>query len=176
MVRTMFPKAFGIAALAAFGASGAALAHDVGARGGYQPDDWQYGCCQGLMMGPGHMMGYGHMMGPAQMPGYGQRVDPGQMPGYGHMGGGGHMMGPGYEGQRGAGPGMMQPLREDLDADDVRHMIGHRLEWMNNPNVKLGRVEEKDADTIVADIVTQDGSLVQRLRVDRHTGWMQPGQ
>jgi hypothetical protein len=30
----------------------------------------------------------------------------------------------------------------------------------------------KDDDTIVAEIVTQDGSLVQTFEVDRHTGWM----
>ncbi len=30
----------------------------------------------------------------------------------------------------------------------------------------------KDDDKIVADITTADGSLVQRLEVDRHTGQM----
>ena len=55
-------------------------------------------------------------------------------------------------------------------------MMEHRLEWMNNPNLRLGPVEETDADTILADIVTKDGSLVQRLKVDRHTGWTQPAE
>ena len=99
-----------------------------------------------------------------------------QMMGQGYMTGQGHMMGPGFNGQGNVGPGMMQPLREDLDIGDVRHMMEHRLRWMNNPNLKLGNVEEKDADTISADIVTKDGSLVQRLKVDRHTGWTQPIQ
>jgi hypothetical protein len=110
------------------------------------------------MMGPG-MMGPG-MMGPGQMTP--DRMGPGAM-GHGMMG-------------RGMGHDMMQPLRQDLSVDDVKHMMGHRLIWMGNPNIKLGSVEEKDADTIIAEIVTQDGSLVQRFNVDRHTGWMQPDQ
>jgi hypothetical protein len=100
----------------------------------------------------------------------------GQMPMMGH-GMMGHGMGSGMMGQgQGMGPGMMQPLRQDLTAADVQHMMEHRLSWQGNPNVKVGTVEEKDDDTIVAEIVTQDGSLVQRLEVDRHTGRMQPAQ
>jgi hypothetical protein len=33
-----------------------------------------------------------------------------------------------------------------------------------------GNATEKNADTITAEIVTQDGSLAQRFDVDRHTG------
>jgi hypothetical protein len=40
----------------------------------------------------------------------------------------------------------------------------------------VGKVEEKDGDTFVAEIVTKDGSLVQRLEVDRHRGSMRPVQ
>ena len=43
----------------------------------------------------------------------------------------------------------------------------------DNKRLKVGEVKEADDDTIVAEIVTQDGSLVQRLKVDRHTGQMQ---
>jgi hypothetical protein len=127
------------------------------------------------MMGPG-MMGQG--MGPAMMgPGMmGQGMGPGMM--MGPMMG----VGPGMMGQ-GMGPGMMGPgmmgggmgvLPQDLSIENVRHMLEHQLTWQGNPNLKLGKVEEKDKDTIVAEIVTQDGSLVQRLQVDRHTGSMQP--
>ncbi len=91
--------------------------------------------------------------------------------GCGYGGCPGMMMGPGMMGQD-----MMQPLRQDLSADDVKHMMEHRLTWQGNPNLKLGKVEEKDADTIVAEIVTGDGSVVQRFQVNRHTGWMQPAQ
>ena len=80
-------------------------------------------------------------------------------------------MGPGM-----MGPGMMQPLPDDLSAAQVKHMLAHRLAWQGNPNVKVGSVQEKDDDTIVAEIVTQDGSLVQKFDVDRHTGWMRPAR
>ena len=96
--------------------------------------------------------------------------------GQGHMMGPGYMMGPGFGNQGNPGSGMMPPLQEDLGAKDVRRMMEYRLRWMNNPTIKLGDVEETDADTITADIVTKDGWLVQRMKVDRHTGWIQPGQ
>ena len=77
---------------------------------------------------------------------------------------------------QGMSPGMMQPLAKDLSASDVQHMIEHRLAWQGNPNLKVGEVEEKDDHTIVAEIVTKEGALVQRLEVDRHRGSMRPVQ
>jgi hypothetical protein len=129
----------------------------------------------GQGMGPGMM---GPMMGPCP---YGQGMMGPGMPGQGMMGQGmgpgmmgrGMMMGPGMMGQ-GMGPGPMTALPQDLSVENVRHMLEHQLAWQGNPNLKLGKIEEKDEDTIVAEIVTQDGSVVQELQVDRHTGMMQP--
>jgi len=123
------------------------------------------------MMGQGMGPGCG-MMGQGMGPGYGM-LGQGMGRGYGMMDQG---MGPGYGMGQGMGPGMMAPLREDLSVADVRHMMEHRLAWNGNPHIKAGKVEESDDDTIVADIVTQDGSLVQKLEVDRHTGWTHPAQ
>jgi hypothetical protein len=67
---------------------------------------------------------------------------------------------------------MRQALPRDLSSDELRHILEHQLAWQGNPNIKLGKVEKKDEDTIVAEIVTNDGSLVDRLEVDRHTGQM----
>ena len=131
-----------------FGARGAANAPSYGASG----------------MGPGMMHGmmYGMMYGYGPG-GYG----PGMMCGYGNCGYGGHM-----------GPGMMggpQPGRLNLSVDDVKRYFDRWLTAQNNPRVKLGIVKIKDADTIVAEIVTTiDGSLVVRYEVDRHTGYMVP--
>src|SRR5690606_37215435 len=135
---------------------------------------------QGWGMSPGMMgcpMG-GGSLGPGMMD---QWMGHGMMMGPGMMGSG--MMGPSMTGQ-GMGRGMMmgrgmqgalpRALPSDLSADQVRHMFGHELAWQGNPNLKLGTVEETDDDTITAEIVTQDGGLVQRLIVDRHTGAMQP--
>jgi hypothetical protein len=56
--------------------------------------------------------------------------------------------------------------------------VKNYLEQMiHNPNLKVGDVKEKDADTIVAEIVTKDkDALVQRLDFNRHTGFVQPEQ
>lgn len=40
-----------------------------------------------------------------------------------------------------------------------------------NPNLKIGEIEEKD-EVYVGEIVTKDGSLVEKLVVDKKTGWM----
>lgn len=147
----------------AFGSALPAFAHGAGPSYGGSGYGWGWGGGMGPgMMGPG-MMGPGQGHGPG--PGYG--MGPGMMgPGQGYG------PGPAY----GMGQGMIQPLREDLSTADAKHMIEHRLTWQGNPNLKLGNVEEKDADTIVAEIVTTDGSVVQRLQINRHTGSMQPVQ
>jgi hypothetical protein len=153
---------------------------------GYAPGPCQ-GSGSGYGMGPG-MMGQG-MMGPSQ--GYGYGMGPGMMgQGYGPgQGMGPGMMGPGqgYAPGYGMGPGMMAPGAgpqpgygmgpapnpdADLSADDVRARIERNLAWHGNPRLKVGDVTETDEDTITADIVTKDGSLVQRFMVDRHNGWM----
>jgi hypothetical protein len=120
--------------------------------------------------GPGMMGGYGGGYGP----GYG----PGMMGGYGP----GWMMGGGYG--PGWGPGMMGGYGPgnyggqgnlNLTTDNVKAYLERMLAVQGNPRLKVGDVKEKDADTIVADIVTKDkDALVQRFAVDRHTGFYRP--
>mgnify|MGYP001419802059 CR=1 FL=1 len=160
-------------------AAGAALAHGPGMMG--DRDDMPHRGAGMMsqdsqntmpMMGPG-MMGSG-MMGYGMMGGGYQGGMP--MMGPGMMGAG--MMGPGMMSGCGHGMGMggVQPLRSDLTADEVEHMMEHRVAWANNPNLKVGTVKATDDDTIEADIVTKDGSLVRKFKIDRHTGRMQPVQ
>ena len=65
-------------------------------------------------------------------------------------------------------------VRADIDRDlsvkDVTEMLNLRLQRWGNDRLKLGKVEAKDDDTIIAEIVTIDDSLVQRLAIDRDTG------
>lgn len=75
------------------------------------------------------------------------------------------------------GPGMMGPgmhgdnqYRTNPSVADVTADLERWLAWMGNSRLKLGSVKERDANTIVVDIVTLDGSLVQRFEVDRNTG------
>ena len=82
------------------------------------------------------------------------------------MQGYGRGYGPGY-GTRGEGN---QPL--NLTTDDVKNRVERWLKWRDNPRLKVGDVKEKDADSITADVVTKDNSLVERFIFDRHTGFV----
>jgi hypothetical protein len=137
--------------------------------GGYGP---------GYMMGPGYgpgMMGHGGGYGPGwMMRGYHGGYGPGMMGGYGP----GYMM-RGYGGSY--GPGMMGGYgyhRYQADMKLTTDQVKSYLEQtIRNPNLKVGEVKEKDADTIVADIVTKDkDALVERLDFNRHNGFIQPEQ
>jgi hypothetical protein len=114
--------------------------------------------------GPGYHMGWGG--GPWNCPGFGRGDEsgPGYGPGY-HMRGLGYGRGwaPGY-GPRGGDQAL------NLSVDDVKSHMERWLSWRNNPRLKLGEVKEKDADSITADIVTKDNSVVERFIFDRHTG------
>jgi len=84
----------------------------------------------------------------------------------------GGMMG---SGMMGSGSGMnalfgsrVTPVM-NLSVDDVRGYLASQLERLNNKRLKVGSINSGDG-TITADIVTVDNSLVQRLKVDRHSG------
>jgi hypothetical protein len=139
------------------------------------------GPVQAQPYGPGMMGGYGPgygMMGGGYGGGYGPGYGPGIMGGYGP----GWMMGGGYG--PGWGPGMMGGYGPgnyggqgnlNLTTDNVKAYLERMLAVQGNPRLKVGDVKEKDADTIVADIVTKDkDALVQRFAVDRHTGFYRP--
>ncbi len=82
------------------------------------------------------------------------------------------MKGHGMGGQGKMAPGMgprVVPIKH-LSIDDVRHFLEHRLDGQGYKRLIVGTVEENDNGTIIAEIVTAEGSLVQRLEVDRHTG------
>jgi hypothetical protein len=57
----------------------------------------------------------------------------------------------------------------NLSVEDVRGYLAVQLDRLNNKRLKIGDVKADDGN-ITADIVTLDNSLVQRLKVDRHTG------
>ena len=174
--------ALGVAAALAVGAYGVTASAQGGP--GYGP---------GMMGGNGP--GYGHMRGSGGEPGagswncpaFGQNDEQGPGPasrqgeGYGpgyHMRGWGGGYGPGMMGGNGPGYGPRGAVQGDqnanqtlnLSTDDVKSRMERWLTWRGNARLKVGEVKEKDADTITADIVTKDNSLVQRFIIDRHTG------
>jgi len=79
--------------------------------------------------------------------------------------------GAGGGGPERGGPGRGGPERDlKLTTDQVRKLAEARLIMRANPNLKVGAVKEKDADTITVDIVAADNSLVVQQEINRHTG------
>ena len=100
-------------------------------------------------------------------------------PGYGggycpQMGGG---QGPGWQGWRGGwycpwmnqqtGSPVANPGRP-LSADQVKALVEQDIRA--NPNLQAGKVIEKDGAYEVA-VVTKDGSLADKIEVNKQTGW-----
>lgn len=125
--------------------TGVAISHGPGGQG-----QGSWGMGPGMMHGMMHrMMGQG-MMGPGM-------TNPG-------------MMGPGMHGLMGPGYGAAPDGGVDLSVVDVRNRLERWLAMNANPRLKVGDVKKQDDNLIIADIVTREGSLVDRYRVDRRTG------
>jgi len=82
------------------------------------------------------------------------------------------MMGPGYPGYGPYqyGPQYQQP-QEPLKEKDVKAIVENYLQSTRNPNLKLGKIKEKD-NYFEAEILTKDNSLVDKIIVDRFSGWI----
>jgi hypothetical protein len=120
-------------------------------------DHMGQGTGHGMHSGMGHGMGHGTGQGMGHGMGHG-------MMGYGMK------MGP----ADGAAPcpGSAAAIDKEIDADVVRSWLDRSVEAHGNKRLKVGDVKETDDNTIVAEIVTVDDSLVQRIEVDRQTGRM----
>jgi hypothetical protein len=108
--------------------------------------------------GPGYGMGWGGRNG--DCPWFGktnsQTMTPGQGRGYG---------------MRGMGMGGWM-LRGDLNltVEKVKDIFEGRIAMHGNDNIKVGEVKALEDGNFTVTIVTQDGSLVQTLTVDKDTG------
>ena len=129
------------------------------------------------------MGGGGGGMGGGMMGGFGSAFGSGMMGGgYSGMGpGGGQNMGPG-NGQ-GTGPGMNFPgdLRQytpqtqqpqkPLDKNDARGLAERYLKSTRNPNLHLGKIEDK-GNAFEANVLTKNNSLADKILIDKNTGSM----
>lgn len=120
---------------------------DWGNRPGYDSEG-RYGMSHG-MMGRGYSMGHG-MMGSGM--------------GFG-------MMHRGWDTEPQYGSRQYQQQQKPMEEKDARAILENYLGSVRNPNLKLGLIEDKGA-TFEAEIITKDGSLVDKLAVDKRTGWM----
>ncbi len=81
------------------------------------------------------------------------------------------------QGAMGMGPAVRGPAlfgshvtpMMNLSVEDVRSYLALQLDRLNNKRLKIGNVTA-EGETISAEIVTVDNSLVQRLKIDRRTG------
>jgi hypothetical protein len=130
------------------------------------------------MMGPGY--GYGYGMGPGMMGGGGGGYGGQQYCPYcgGHLGSGGgyYGMGPGMMGGGYQGYGSQyQPLEKPLQKKDAEAMVENYIQSLHNPDLKLGKIAEKDTSCEVQ-ILGKNKAVVDTIIVDKNTGWMQSAQ
>ncbi len=76
-----------------------------------------------------------------------------------------------------SGPGMRMGMMmgrrmtdRKLDASEVERILSGMLAWHGNKRLKVGKVEEKDDNTVIAEVQTVDNSLVAKMVVNRKTG------
>ena len=103
-------------------------------------------------------------------PGSGYRMGPGSGIGPGMMGRGygGYGMGPGHGGRYGE---PYQQLSKPLDEQQARQEVENYLQSTRNPNLKVGKIQQKDNQYEV-DVETKEGALVDKILVDKDTGRM----
>ena len=136
----------------------------------------------GGMPGMMGMMGGQGMMGQGGMPGM-----MGMMGGQGMMGQGGMagmmgMMGDGMggaagqNGMAGVGPGalygMPRDAQQEMTPERVRTWLEQQLARHGNPRLKIGQITAGGDGTTTAEILTVDGSLVQKLAFNRYPGFV----
>lgn len=59
-----------------------------------------------------------------------------------------------------------------LIQEDAVSIVEDYLKKTNNPNLKVGEVERTADENYLVEIVTKEGSLVDKLEVNRLTGWV----
>ena len=138
---------------------------------------------------PGYSYGQGGWFCPWHSQAMGQRyTGPNAGGWYCPWMGGGMGYGMGMMHRRGMGPGnvygqtpnaQVQPQEQvapgqtpgkPLSQEQAKTLVEDYLRNTNNPNLKLGAFTDK-GDVFEADITTKDGSLADKIQVDKKTGW-----
>jgi hypothetical protein len=63
-----------------------------------------------------------------------------------------------------------QQTVKPLTQEDAVSIVQGYLTGTGNPNLKIGKVEKKEDGNYLVEILTKDGSLVDKIVVDRKTG------
>jgi len=110
-----------------------------------------------LRMGHGYGFGRGWGMGRGMMGGYGYGMGPGMMRDY-------YGTGRGYGWQ-------YPPGNRTMDAKEAEAMMQGYLKSSRNPNLKLGRIKDV-GESFEAEILTKKNELVDRVHIDKATGYL----
>lgn len=125
---------------------------------------------QGGMMGSETMMGSQSQQQTGETPQTDWYHPCSHMMGSGMMGHHG-MMGQSMTGHHGMmGRGYGKETVKPFTKDEVEIIVKNYLIFTRNPNLKLGNITEKE-DYFEAEIITKEKSLVDKLLVDKYTGW-----
>ncbi len=84
------------------------------------------------------------------------------------------MMGPHGYGHSPCANWQQSNVDRNLGVDDVKGIVEKHLKRRGNDRLKLGKIESSGETTIIAEIVTVDDSLVQRIEFDTKTGAHRP--
>jgi hypothetical protein len=98
----------------------------------------------------------------------------GYEPGYGYaMMGGGMMGGYGGPGNRGNESPWYKPPQtgKELTENDAKTEVESYLSGLTNPNLRIGNIKDMGS-AFEVEVVTKDGSLVDKVDVDKNTGYM----
>lgn len=85
----------------------------------------------------------------------------------------GHPAGFGGRAGHGGGPAMVR--EKPLTAEQVRDIIAGRIAWRGE-DAKVGKVVDKDADTVRAEVVDASGKVIRTVEVNKKTGCFSPVQ
>jgi hypothetical protein len=59
-----------------------------------------------------------------------------------------------------------------MEEKDAKEILENYLKSTRNPNLKVGEIKDKES-VFEAEIVTKkEGALVDKIAVDKYTGWM----
>lgn len=76
----------------------------------------------------------------------------------------------GYPGYYGPPEGWKQQTGETLSQENAVSIVQNYLTGAGNPNLAVGKVEKKEDGNYLVEILTKEGSLVDKIVVDGKTG------
>ncbi len=65
-------------------------------------------------------------------------------------------------------------LSQPLDEKEALELVSEYIRSLNNPRLNVGNVEEKEKYFVVDIVTKKEGALVEKVKVEKDTGWLKP--